>query len=271
MLLGAGLLDDTVRAEGASILALDIGTNTEISLFHAGRHWSCSCASGPAFEGAHIRDGMRAAPGAIERIRIQDGTVRMHTIHDQPAVGICGSGILDAVAELLKAGMLGPRGNFKPYSGQGDEVQRRLMLNEGKGSFVLAEAGESGHGRPVVVSRSDINEIQLAKGAIRAGIDVLLERAGIPAERLERFIVAGAFGTYLDIGSAMAIGMFPELPLERFTQIGNAAGGGARRLLMSRRLRQEAEAAAEQVEYVELAKAPTFMKTYMNALALGKR
>lgn len=264
MLLGAGLVNETAHPLDETVLALDIGTNTEISLFHQGRHWSCSCASGPAFEGAHIADGMRAAPGAIERVHIHGEAVWLHTIHEQPAVGICGSGILDAVAELLKNGLLGPRGNFT-------NTHSRLDMMNGRGAFVLAPGPESGTGQPVVVRREDINEIQLAKGAIRAGIDVLLQHAGIPAEAIERFLVAGAFGTYLDVESAIAIGMFPDLPRERFSQIGNAAGAGARQLLVSRRLRQAVTAVADEVEYIELAKSPYFMKTYMNALALVSR
>jgi uncharacterized 2Fe-2S/4Fe-4S cluster protein (DUF4445 family) len=256
MLLGADLQETT-----QTTIALDIGTNTEISLFHAGGHWSCSCASGPAFEGAHISDGMRAAPGAVERVRIDGEAVQVYTIGGQPAVGICGSGILDAVAELVKAGLVDKRGALK-----GEHP--RLVPDDRNNAFVLVLAAQGGTGRDVRVTRQDVNEIQLAKGAIRAGLEILLIEAGIEADAIQQFIVAGAFGTYLDLDSAIAIGMFPELPREHFQQVGNAAGTGARRMLLSKRLRQVATEISQEVQYVELAKHPDFMKVYVKALGL---
>ncbi len=257
MLLGAGLQDTTQTS-----VALDIGTNTEISLFHAGKHYSCSCASGPAFEGAHIADGMRAAPGAIERVRIDGETVQVHTIGGGAPVGICGSGILDAVAELLKSALLDARGVLK-----GQHPLLRVVKN--RTEFILTPAEKSGTGRDVAVSRQDVNEIQLAKGAIRAGIEILLKEAGIEDQDIELFVVAGAFGTYLDLESAIRIGMFPDLPRPRFKQVGNAAGGGARKLLVSKQQRRLADEIAREVNYVELAVHPDFMKVYVKALTFG--
>jgi uncharacterized 2Fe-2S/4Fe-4S cluster protein (DUF4445 family) len=186
--------------------------------------------------------------------------VQIHTINAQPAVGICGSGILDIVAELRKADLLDARGAM---SGS----HPRLAGAGRTAEFVLTPAAESGIGRDVKISRSDVNEIQLAKGAIRAGVEVLCERAGIPAEEIEAFIVAGAFGTYLDVESAVTIGMFPRLPRERYAQVGNAAGSGARQLLVSRNQRQLADQISSHVTYVELANHPEFMKIYVKALA----
>ncbi len=257
MLLGAGLQDTTQTS-----VALDIGTNTEISLFHAGKHYSCSCASGPAFEGAHVANGMRAAPGAIERVRIDGEAVQVHTIGGGAPVGICGSGILDAVAELLKSGLLDARGVLK-----GRHPLLRVFNN--KTEFILAPAEKSGIGRDVAVSRQDVNEIQLAKGAIRAGIEILLKEAGIEDKDIQSFIVAGAFGTYLDLESATRIGMFPDLPRQRFKQVGNAAGDGARRLLVSKKQRKLADEIVREVDYVELAVHPDFMQVYVKALAFG--
>jgi uncharacterized 2Fe-2S/4Fe-4S cluster protein (DUF4445 family) len=131
---------------------------------------------------------------------------------------------------------------------------------------LLVEAAQSGHNREIVVTRSDVNEIQLAKGAIRAGINILLEQAGIDADGLEDFIVAGAFGTYLDIDSAVAIGMFPDLPRERFQQVGNAAGTGAREMLISEERRAVASQIRRRVEYVELTTHPGFEKVFLQAL-----
>jgi uncharacterized 2Fe-2S/4Fe-4S cluster protein (DUF4445 family) len=256
MLVGAGL-DDTEE----TIMALDIGTNTEISLYHQGRHWATSCPSGPAFEGAHIEDGMRAAPGAVERVRIEGDEVKVHTIGNADAVGICGSGILDAIAECRKAGLLQPRGAFTG-------THPRLRGAGSAAEFVLAPAAKSRTGRDVRMTRKDVNEIQLAKGAVRAGADILLEKAGIRAADLEQVIIAGAFGTYLDLDSAIGIGMLPRTERTRYQQVGNAAGTGARRMLVSLEQREIAEHIARHVEFVELAKHPTFTKIYSQALLL---
>ncbi|MBA4380502.1 MAG: ferredoxin, partial [Anaerolinea sp.] len=177
-------------------------------------------------------------------------------------VGICGSGILDAVAELLKSGLLDARGVLK-----GQHPLLRVVNN--KTEFILTPAEKSGTGRDVAVSRQDVNEIQLAKGAIRAGIEILLKEAGIEDKDIQSFIVAGAFGTYLDLESAIRIGMFPDLPRQRFKQVGNAAGGGARRLLVSKKQRKLADEIVREVDYVELAVHPDFMKVYVKALAFG--
>jgi uncharacterized 2Fe-2S/4Fe-4S cluster protein (DUF4445 family) len=254
----AALLAAHMEQGGGPTVLVDIGTNTEISLAHAGRILSCSTASGPAFEGAHIHDGMRAAPGAIERVRILDGQVTLSTVGGALPVGICGTGILSAIAEMRAAGLVDHRGAM-------------LSLTPGAArptEFVLCPAGESGHGRAVVVTRRDISEIQLAKGAIRTGIDVLLERAEVKAQEVQRWVIAGAFGTYLDLQSAMRIGMFPQVPLERFEQVGNAAGMGARQMLLSRRSRAEAERLAEKVEYIELTTYRKFTEKFADSMAL---
>jgi uncharacterized 2Fe-2S/4Fe-4S cluster protein (DUF4445 family) len=242
------------------VVALDIGTNTEISLACGGRLLCCSCASGPAFEGAHIRDGMRAAPGAIERVMFSHGEARVHTIENLGPVGICGSGILDSVAALLEEGILDRRGRL-------DENRPAVSKPpDGIAQYLLVPAAQAGHGRDIVVTRQDINEIQLAKGAIRTGLEVLLAEAGIEAQEIERFIVAGAFGTYLDLGSAMRVGMFPVLPPERFSQVGNAAGAGARQLLVSSAARRRAAQLLRRVEYVELTTHPQFTKRFLASL-----
>jgi uncharacterized 2Fe-2S/4Fe-4S cluster protein (DUF4445 family) len=256
MLVGAGLGDTE-----ETVMALDIGTNTEISLYHQGKHWATSCPSGPAFEGAHIEDGMRAAPGAIERVRIEGDEVKVHTIGNADAVGICGSGILDAIAECLKAGLLQPRGAFAG-------THPRLRGSGAAAEFVLVPASTSRTGRDVRVMRKDVNEIQLAKGAVRAGAEVLLEKAGIQPTELDRVIIAGAFGTYLNVDSAVAIGMLPRTERTRYQQIGNAAGTGARRMLVSLEQREIAESIARRVEFVDLAKHPSFTRIYSQALLL---
>jgi uncharacterized 2Fe-2S/4Fe-4S cluster protein (DUF4445 family) len=265
-----------------TIITLDIGTNTEVGLVHQGHFLSCSCASGPAFEGAHIRDGMRAAPGAIERVRIDGAAtdhisnpdhrwqVQVHTIGNQPAVGICGSGILDAVAELIKVDAIDYTGNFL--------VDHSLELNSlirkasnGRRECLLVPADRTGHGRDLVVNRKDINEIQLAKGAIRTGVEILLNDAGIQDQDIDLFIIAGAFGTYLDLESAIRIGMFPDLPRSRYLQVGNAAGAGARQMLVSLERRRMAEAISHQINYVELTTHPKFTETFVREILFKEK
>jgi uncharacterized 2Fe-2S/4Fe-4S cluster protein (DUF4445 family) len=255
MLLAIGILE-----KRGTVVAIDIGTNTEISLLSAGRLLSCSCASGPAFEGAHIRDGMRAVPGAIERVKLQDGQVFCQTVEDRPAVGICGSGILDAIAEMYAHRVLNSKGRFLAS-------HPRIRGSGRSAEFVLVAEPHSGHGRAVSVTPVDVQEIQLAKGAIRAGLDVLLREAGIDASAVDEFVIAGAFGTYLDIESAMRIGMFPELPLDRFQQVGNAAGRGAQMMLTSKAMRARAGQIVERVQYVELTTYPGFSKIFAHALS----
>jgi len=254
MLLATGVADAT-----DTVLAIDIGTNTEICLARRGRLTSLSCASGPAFEGAHISFGMRAAAGAIERVRIVDGRVECKTIGDAPPVGLCGSGILDAMAQLRLVGLLDRRGTL---AGPG------VRMVEGDPAFVIADAAATGNGRPIVVTQHDIRELQLAKGAIRCGIETLLQDAGIGPADLDRVIIAGAFGTYIEVESALTIGLLPPTPRERIVQVGNAAGTGARLALISQRQRERAGEIAGRVRYLELARAPRFMRNFAEAMYL---
>ncbi len=249
-----------VEKMGLTVMAIDIGTNTEISLLHNQTITSCSCASGPAFEGAHIHFGMRAAPGAIEKIQITaDKKVLYKTIGNQEPVGLCGSGILDAIAEMYFADLLDSKGMFL-------KNHPNIRIENRNIEFVLVPAEESGHHQEIILTRRDVNEIQLAKGAIRAGINILLSEAGIHPEDLDAFIIAGAFGTYIDIQSAMKIGMFPFIPLEKCHQVGNAAGAGARQMLLSKRYRQIATQLAQQIRYIELSNHPKFSDEFSKSL-----
>jgi uncharacterized 2Fe-2S/4Fe-4S cluster protein (DUF4445 family) len=257
----AMLLATDVWRSPKRVVALDVGTNTEISVVDGGRLFSCSCASGPAFEGAHIREGMRAMPGAVERVRMAGGRLHVHSIGDVPPIGICGSGIVDVVAALMAQGAIDERGAFR--FGE-DGVRER----DGMGEFVLVPAARTGHGRDIVVTRRDVHEIQLAKAAIRAGIDVLLDEIGVRPRDIDEFVVAGAFGTYVDMRSAIAIGMFPGVPLERVRQVGNAAGMGALRLLLSSRHRQLAEEIRDRIDYVELTNHPKFNDRFLDGLMI---
>ena len=253
MLLATGLAQAT-----GTVLALDIGTNTEISLAHTGRLWTCSTASGPAFEGAHVSNGMRAAPGAIERIHYANGRFQVQTVDDRPPVGLCGSGILDAVAEGLRAGIITARGGL-------ERAHPLVSGGDGGGACRLVDAAHTGHHRDITITRADVGEIQLAKAAIHAGTELLLTAAGVAVADLDAVLVAGAFGTYLDLRSAIRIGLLPDIPQARFRQVGNAAGAGARRLLLSRGARRTAAQLTRQVEYLELTAHPDFAGHFAEA------
>jgi uncharacterized 2Fe-2S/4Fe-4S cluster protein (DUF4445 family) len=253
----------TMEAKPSGLaIALDIGTNTEISLIDGENISSVSCASGPAFEGYHIKHGMRAARGAIEKLRIENNTVQIQTIDHAAPAGICGSGVLDAMAQLYLAGIV---------DGSGRMLGGHPRVRPGPESmeFVLVREGESGAPMTVVLTQYDIRELQLAKAAIRTGIQVLLAENGRKEKELDQVIIAGAFGSYIDVSSAVAVGMMPGLPLERFRQVGNAAGMGARMALISSTQRRKAQALASRVKYVELGSAPQFSETFLNACSLA--
>jgi uncharacterized 2Fe-2S/4Fe-4S cluster protein (DUF4445 family) len=277
----AMILATEIYKKKGNYLGIDIGTNTEIALKSGKVITSVSTASGPAFEGAHIKHGMRAAPGAIERVIIDSRThlPSIQTINDKEPVGICGSGILDAVAELLREGILDRNGKFKTDS--------NYICKDGKGesNYILAPLGSSRDRREdksipengnrfipecrdkdISISQKDIVEIQLAKGAIRAGIEVLLENADISFKEIDGIIIAGAFGSYIDPKNVIDIGMFPDISLRKIRQVGNAAGVGAKMILVSRKQRINAEKIAKKIKYLELAACPGFNNHFIDGM-----
>lgn len=237
-------------------LGIDIGTNTEIALQAKNRIVSVSTASGPAFEGAHIKFGMRAANGAIEHVQISDsGEISLQVIGNQAPVGICGSGILDAVAQMRARGILNHRGRIV-------KTESNVMLDkQGKPEFILT-SGE----KPITISQTDVDQILLAKGAIRAGIDILMDHLEIDPAEIEEIVIAGAFGSYMLPEHAMGIGILPSIPLERIRTIGNAAGTGARMMVASTRVRAQAEQLAKTIEYLELTIFPDFPMFYAQGI-----
>ena len=256
------LATDAWQAKETTV-ALDIGTNTEVSLICKGKIAATSCASGPAFEGGHIKYGMRAATGAIERLRIDGDRIQYQTIDGAPPVGICGSGILDALAQLYLAKIIDEGGRIL-------DSRPRVRAYKGQREFIVVSKEER-NGKPAItITQHDVRELQLAKAAIRTGIRVLLETNGCTEDDISQVIIAGAFGTYIDVASAVTIGMLPSLPLKRFRQVGNAAGMGAKLALISLRSRAKAETIASRVSYVELAGSPSFQPTFMQASYLGR-
>ncbi len=244
------------------VLGIDIGTNTEISLAAKGRHFACSTASGPAFEGAHIRCGMRAAPGAIEEVLINGDQVLIRTIENRPPAGLCGSGILDLVAQMRRAGILNPVGTMEMSS-----VHPRLRSGKQGPEFIVASGAEES-GIEITFSRADLSQIQLAKSAIRSGIAILLQHAGVSELDIDEIMIAGAFGTYLNVQSAIDIGMFPRVDRHRFKQVGNAAGAGARMALLSMAQRDRAARLAREAEYLELTTQKDFSSIFTESLLL---
>jgi uncharacterized 2Fe-2S/4Fe-4S cluster protein (DUF4445 family) len=260
----ADVLASGIREADELSLLLDIGTNTELFVGNRNDIVSCSCASGPAFEGAHIRQGMKAVHGAIERVRVEPTTLNVHyeTIGGGKPVGICGSGILDAVAELLKCHVIDFKGRFQKIDNE------RLVEVSGDRAFVLAWGDETSTGDPVVITQRDIGEVQLAKAAIHSGCAVLMSRVGVKAADLKRVYIAGSFGNYVNPASAKFLGLIPEVPTEIIRFVGNTAIAGAKMCLASVEARREAKAIGEQVRYIELGADPGFSKEFAASMYL---
>lgn len=252
----AMLLASGVTSDSGPILAIDIGTNTEVCLAANGCLTTASCASGPAFEGGHIRDGMRAAAGAIEHVEILENEVGLQVVDNAEPTGLCGSGILDALAQMTVQGIVDTMGRLHRDHPRVTQCGTTLQFN--------LVTGDARGGRPALaVTQNDVRQLQLAKAAIATGIQGLLEHAGLEPSELNSIIVAGAFGSYVDVRSAIAIGMLPQIPLERFHQIGNAAGVGAKMMLVSSSARNDAIALAREAGYLELATSTGFMQRFV--------
>jgi len=244
-------------------MCIDIGTNTEIMLGDERKLMACSCASGPAFEGAHIKHGMRAATGAIERIFIDPESLEVtyKTIEDAKPRGLCGSAIVDVIAEMLKAKVIDHSGKVNT-----ELKSARLRVKEMVPELVIAWGNETEGGNDIAVTQRDVREIQLAKAAIYTGASILMKKMGVTASGIKHIFIAGAFGTYVDPRSAKVIGMYPDVPLDRVKFAGNTAGSGARMTLKSVKARKLAEEIRAKVEYLELGADPEFEGEFTNAL-----
>lgn len=260
----ADVLASGMRESDELSLLLDIGTNTELFVGNRNGIVSCSCASGPAFEGAHIRQGMKAVYGAIERVRIDSTTlnVEYETVGGEKPVGICGSGMLDTVAELLRCRVIDSKGRFQKID------TRRLTEVAGDRAFVLAQAEETSTGDPVMVTQRDIGEVQLAKAAIHTGCTILMRHAGVRASDLKRIYIAGSFGNYVNPANAKLLGLIPEVPTQIIRFVGNTAIAGAKMCLSSLEARNEAKRIGEQVKYIELGADANFSREYAASMYL---
>jgi len=263
----ADVIATGIHEENQVSLLLDIGTNTEVFVGNRDGLLSCSCASGPAFEGAHIKHGMKAISGAIERVKIDPVSLEVDykTVDEARPMGICGSGILDCVAELFKAGVLDLRGRFKKIRA------KRVRRTRAGSEFILVSREDTPRHIDITVTQGDIDQILLAKAAIHTGCAIIMRSAGIKQDQLDKILLAGAFGTYINAASAVFVGMLPDVPIERVRFVGNTALSGAKMCLISREMRESARSLSERVRYIELGAHPDFQKEFMKSLYLPNR
>ena len=275
--VGVLLSEDPYKGEENQLI-IDIGTNGELVLGNRHKLISSSCATGPALEGAQLSYGMRAAPGAIERINIdretkevdykvigRDAWRKFSEPEEMKAKGICGSGILDVLAELYSSGVITKSGVFNKKELK--ECPRfRKNPDTNQPEFVLAWANESSIDRDIVITQKDIRQIQLAKGALYAGCKLMVKRMGL--EKVDVVKIAGAFGTHVDRTKALTMGLFPDCEIEKIMGVGNAAGDGCRAALLDKKKRVEANWCSRNVEYIELTVEPTFQQDFMEAMQL---
>jgi uncharacterized 2Fe-2S/4Fe-4S cluster protein (DUF4445 family) len=255
--------------EGETALALDIGTNGEVVLRHQGKYYCTSAAAGPAFEGGRIYQGIRAEAGAIARISLENNGRNPHlhvsTVAGAPAKGICGSGLIDAAACLLNMGAVNEAGRFAQEDSEQWWASYLITVGEQK-AFRLVAPEPAGNAEGIVLTQKDIRQLQLAKGSIRAVMEVLLREAGITWLDVRRLLVAGAFGMYVNLRSAQRIGLLPPLPARRIEAVGNAAGAGAKIALRSVRERKRAEWLARQMKHIVMTGNPQYEEEYVEHL-----
>ena len=266
----AGILASGLDRGNDLSLIIDIGTNGEIVLGNSERMVCCSTAAGPAFEGANIRHGMGGIRGAINTVRLDNGELKYTTIGDEAPIGICGSGIVDALASLLDAGLVDETGRLleedEIESDLGRGLSHRLVELDGQGAFLLVDAKSSSTGDSILITQKDIREIQLAKAAIAAGIKVLIQRMGKKVEDVTRLYLAGGFGSYIDKRNAARIGLIPQELQDRIIPIGNGAGTGAMLSLLSAEEFVRADHIRGMTEYVELSSTLEFQDEYVNGM-----
>jgi len=265
----AGIVAARLDRWDKPVLFVDIGTNGEIVLAKGDQLLATSTAAGPAFEGARIRQGMRAAAGAIEKVIIRED-VDINVIGDVAPAGLCGTALIDAVADLLRAGIIDETGRILPgeelSAGVSEALQSRLITEGDETRFVLATAEEAIGDEPICLWQKDVRELQLATGAVRAGIQIMLQRAGLEPDAIHRVLLAGAFGNFIRRSNARRIGLLPQIAGDRIRFIGNAASLGAKLVLLSDRERAYAARLQEQTEHIDLSLDPEFQMEFGMAM-----
>ncbi|MFX0082926.1 MAG: ASKHA domain-containing protein [Candidatus Hodarchaeota archaeon] len=258
------ILSSNICKERDLTLAIDIGTNGEIIIGNRKVLAVGSCAAGSALEGAHISDGMRAAAGAIDSLKIDPDNLKasFSTIMGKKPTGICGSGLVDAVAEMLKSKILTRSGNFNK-----ELVNHERIIKNGKFfEFIIVKKDETSIGKDITISQNDIRQIQMAKAAFYSGTRIILHNSGNKDIEIKQVFLAGAFGNYIKPGNAKFIGMIPDIPDEKIYQIGNAAGIGAQYCLLNKELRNKAKQLLNRIQYIEIAVKEEFQKEYAEAM-----
>ncbi len=248
-------------------IAVDIGTNGEVVLGSRDRLWACSAPAGPALEGAQIRHGMRGALGAIDRVAVGDD-ISVHTIGEADALGICGSGLIDLLAGLLAADVIDWTGLIQMDARDTlpPKLRDRVRMRGEERQVVVLRPGDAGARQEIVLTQDDIRQVQLCKGAIASGVAMLQHVAGIPNARIAELMLAGGFGNYVSIASALRIGLIPPLATEKIRYVGNAASLGAQLCLLSETERERAERVARTIEHVSLAAHPDFEQIFVDAM-----
>jgi uncharacterized 2Fe-2S/4Fe-4S cluster protein (DUF4445 family) len=267
----AGIIATRLDRATEPALLVDIGTNGEIVLAYEGKLLATSVAAGPAFEGARITNGMRATGGAIEKV-ILDGDVRLNVIGNVKPTGICGTGLIDVAAEMLRVGILDCTGRIvsaaEAPAALPPAIRARLVEQSGEINFLLVAAAESGTGGPLFLYQKEIRELQLANGAIRAGINILLRMTGLEPKDLGSVLLAGAFGNFIRRNHARRIGMLPPVPCQRIRFVGNTASFGAKRALLSTGEKEYADRVGARVRHVDLSLDPEFQMEFGAAMIL---
>ncbi len=266
----AGILAIRMYENEKTSLFIDLGTNGEIVLGSKRKMWTCSTAAGPAFEGARISSGMRAAEGAIDKVKMDNKSITYRVIKDGKVRGICGSGLIDLIAELVKLGLINKSGKLIDREecdpNLGEEIKKRIINGQKGNKFLIVKGRETENGKSIYLTQKDIREVQLAKAAIFAGIKILLKEVNIPQEDIQKILLAGAFGNFIDKKSAIRIGLVPYLPLEKIESVGNAAGRGAEITLLSEKTRGICEKIPKDIKYIELSSRADFQEEFVEAM-----
>jgi uncharacterized 2Fe-2S/4Fe-4S cluster protein (DUF4445 family) len=261
----AGVLYSGLHREDPLTLFIDVGTNGEIVLGNNEWLMTAACSAGPAFEGGGIRWGMRAEEGAIEKVTIDPGTFEpvWSTVGDQPPRGICGSGMIDLISELLNAGIIDRSGRF-----QSDLDHPRISKIKDEPVYILVPADQTPMNEDIVFTESDIKNLIYSKGAVYSGFTTLLTEAGLDFSMVDRIVIAGGFGRYLDIEKAVSIGLLPDIERAKFTYTGNSSIAGAYMALLSGAYRQEAHQISNAMTYIDFSSNSRYMDEFTSALFL---